>query len=424
MAKQDEKCRFNNLIHLVNEENLKGCFYSLKQNKASGIDGVTLEAYEANLTANLQHLVERMKRFSYYPQPVRRVYIPKAGGGERPLGIPAVEDKLVQLALSRILTAIYEVDFLDNSYGYRPGRSCHDALRDLNQSLMSQPIHYIIDADIKGFFDHVDHQWLIRCLEERIAERKFLRYIVRFLKAGVMEDGCLSATEEGTPQGGVISPILANIYLHYVLDLWIDKRVKRLSRGVVTMFRFADDFVICVQHQDEAERILAALSERLGAFGLQLSPTKTRLIEYGRSAAQNAARRGERPATFNFLGFTHYVDQTRQGRFKVGRTTDRRKMQVKLTAIDDWLKKVRNWLPIQVWWQTLRLKLQGHYRYYGVSGNYRAIQNYYHRVVGIAFKWLNRRSQKRSLNWRQFWSYLERHPLPKPKLYHNFYTPY
>ena len=424
MAVKDRKCKFNNLVHLLNVTELTECFYQLKSGKASGVDGVSFSEYEKHLETNIKDLVERMKKFSYRPQPVRRVYIPKAKGKKRPLGIPAIEDKIVQMGIARILTAIYEADFLECSYGFRPGLSCHDALNSLDKIIMKHPINHVVDADIKGFFDNVHHGWLLRCLQERISDKILLRYIVRFLKSGVLEEGKYYKTDKGTPQGGIISPILANIYLHYVLDLWFKIEIKRNSRGIVEMVRYADDFVICVQYQDEAARILVELRERLEKFGLELSAEKTKVIGFGRFAVENAKKKGQRACTFNFLGFTHYCDKTRKGKFKVGRTTERTRLRAKVKEMKDWLKAVRNTAAVKEWWSTISAKLMGHFQYYGVSGNYRAIQRFYFLTIRLVFKWLNRRSQKKSFNWESFRIYLNRHPLPKPKIYHNYYTLY
>lgn len=421
-AAKERRCLFNNLAHLLNEQNLKECFYMLKRDKASGIDGMSCAEYEKDLRRNLAGLVGRMKRQAYKPQPVRRVYIEKANGKLRPLGIPAVEDKIVQMGMKRILEAIYEQDFLDCSWGFRPGRSCHQALNRLDKVIMSKPVNYVIDADIQGFYDNLDHEWMIRCLGQRISDRNFLRLIKRFLKAGVMEEGEWQESDKGTPQGGVLSPVLANVYLHYALDLWLEKRIKRRYEGLVEIVRYCDDFIICVQHKHEAEQLMRELCERLRQFGLEVSAEKTRLIEFGRYAEQNARRRGGKPGGFSFLGFTHYCDRTRKGAFKVGRKTDGKKLRAKIKEMNVWLKAIRNRYQVREWWQVLRAKLNGHYRYYGVSGNYRSIRSYYWETTDLVFKWLNRRSQRKSMNWASFGKYLARFPLPRPRIYHNLYT--
>lgn len=424
IAKKDKKVKFNNLAHMLNSENLKQCFYELKKNKASGIDGVTFQEYEKNLGANLENLVNRMKQQSYKPQPVLRVYIPKANGKMRPLGIPAIEDKVVQMGITKILQAIYEIDFLGFSYGFRPNMNAHQALNALDNILMQEPVNHVIDADIKGFFDNVDHNWLMRCLEERISDFNLLRLIKRFLKAGVMEAGKFIPSSKGTPQGGILSPVLSNIYLHYVLDLWVEKVVKRNYAGYVGIIRYADDFVICVQHKFIADKLLIDLTDRLAKFGLELSKEKTRIVEFGRYANARAKKNVCKAGSFNFLGFTHFCDKSRAGNFKVGRQTDRKKFAVKIKEMSAWLQAVRNLHKPVAWWPTLIAKLRGHFQYYGVSGNFRGIKRFYYLTIHLIFKWMNRRSQKKSFNWDTFKMYLVRHPLPMPKIHHNLYTLY
>jgi RNA-directed DNA polymerase len=422
LVKRDEKCLINNLAYLLNEENLGECFKMLKKGKATGVDGTSVEAYAENLGSNLKDLVYRMKTQSYKPLPARRTYIAKANGKMRGLGIPAVEDKIVQRGITRILEAIYEVEFLDYSYGFRPYKSCHQALKRLDEIIMKNPINHIIDADIKGFFDHVDHEWMMKFLGHKISDTNFLRLIKRFLRNGYLEEGKFHATNEGTPQGGVVSPILANIYLHYALDLWIERAVKPKCRGIVEMVRYADDFVICVQYKEDASHILKALKERMNKFKLELEEEKTRLIEFGRFSKKNAELKKRRTSTFNFLGFTHFIDRTQKGGFKLGRKTDGKKMRVKLKEMNVWLKSARNAYPIKEIWKTLQSKLRGHFQYYGVSGNFRSIRGFGKLAKQLIFKWLNRRSQKKSFSWEGFKTYLERHPLPKPQIHHNFYT--
>jgi group II intron reverse transcriptase/maturase len=418
---EDEKFKFSSLAHLLNEVSLKECFHMLKKGKATGVDGVTYEEYEVYLNTNIQKLVKRMKADKYYPQPVRRAFIPKGEGKVRPLGIPALEDKIVQMGVTRVLNAIYEPNFLDCSYGFRHGRSCHMALKQIDNTIMTKPVNHIIDADICAFFDNVEHEWIMKMLEEKITDKNFLRIIKLFLKAGVMEEGKLNPTEEGCPQGGLISPTLSNIYLHYVLDLWTEKVVKREIKGYVELVRYCDDFVILVQYTEETEEILKLLRERLNKFGLDLSAEKTRVIEFGRYAVQNAEKRNQKPDTFDFLGFTHFCDITRKGKFKVGRKTKRKKFSAKLVEMNEWLKGIRNAVKIKEWWKILVAKLRGHYEYYGVSGNHASIETFYKETCRLVLKWINRRSQRKSMNLKQFLVYIEKYPLPKPKIRHNFY---
>jgi len=419
---EDSEVKLTSLAHLLNKRSLIESFYMLKKDKAPGIDGVTFQEYETNLDENINNLVARMKKQAYKPLPVLRVYIPKGEGKRRPLGLPALEDKIVQKGMTRILNAIYEPIFLDCSYGFRTGRNCHQALNALDTAIMTKPVNHVIDADIKGFFDHVDHAWLKRMLEEKIADKNFLRLIMRFLKAGVMEEGKWYDTEEGTPQGGLISPVLANVYLHYVLDLWVEKGLAQQCTGYVKVVRYCDDFVILVQYKHEAQKILEVLEERMNKFGLELAPDKTNLLEFGRYARINAEKKSKKPDTFDFLSFTHYSDKTRSGKFKVGRKTKRKKLSTKAKELNLWMKRTRNQEKLKDWWETLAAKLRGHYQYYGVSGNYPALTSYYKLAIRLAHKWVNRRSQKNSMNWKEFQAYLQTFPLPKPRICHNLYT--
>jgi len=375
-AQRDRGWRFTTLAYLLDEGFLAQCFMELKRGKAPGIDGVRWEEYAEKLTENLRGLVSRLKAKRYWPQPVKRVYIPKDEKSVRPLGLLVVEDKVVQMGITRILEAIFEVDFLEVSYGFRCNRSCHDALDRLGKAIMSKPVNYIVEADIKGFFEHVDHKWMMECLRQRISDPSFLRLIGRFLRAGIMEEGKFIETEAGTPQGGVLSPVLSNIYLHYVLDLWFERRLKRELCGYAEENRYADDFVICLQNKQDGERVLEAVRERFAKFGLSLSEDKTRLIEFGRYARANREKRGEKPASFDYLGFTHFIDRTRRGTFKVGRRTSKKKFRAKIKAMNEWLKSVRNAVKLKEWWAVLRIKLLGHYRYYGISGNFKGIERY------------------------------------------------
>ncbi len=423
-AKERPKEKFTSLVHLLNADYLKNCYKQLKRGKAAGVDGKTTESYtEGEINKVLEETARQIQAKRYRVQPVKRVYIAKENGKKRPLGIPSVIDKVVQLGVTRILEQIYESEFLEVSYGYRPGRNPHEALKELNHMIMGKKLNWIIDADIKGFFDNINHQWMTKCLNERIADPNFKELINRFLEAGVMEEGKLTKTELGSPQGGIISPILANIYLHYVLDLWFEKRMRKKLRGFAQMVRFADDFVIGVQHKWEAEGILKQLAERLKQFGLELASEKTRLIEFGRFAQENVTKRGgRRPETFDFLGFTHYCTQTRDGRFSLRVKTSRKRVNRSYMGMNLYLKNVRNLAKLERIWKMLALKLQGHYNYYGVSGNFESIKRYYTKTLNLTFKWLNRRSQKKSWDMDNFKKYLETYPLPKPKLTYAIYN--
>ncbi len=422
-ARRDKKLRFTSLVHLINEESLAACYRELKRDKACGIDGVTVETYGANLESNLTGLVSRMRAKEYRPKPVRRVYIPKPGRQEqRPLGIPSVEDKLVQLVLKKILEVIFEQDFLDCSNGFRPNRSCHEAIDQLDKVVMTKPINYIVEVDIEKFFDNVRHYWLLRCIEERVSDPSFLLLIRRFLKAGIVEDGHWEASLAGTPQGGVVSPLLANIYLHYVLDLWFKVIFKAKARGYVQLIRYCDDFVVACEREEDAGRFLAEVEERFSGFGLSLSEEKTRIVPFGRRAWNQSRQAGKKVATFDFLGFTHYCTASRRGKFIVGHKTSKRSLARKLKEIKEWLKKVRSMLALRDWWPILRAKLRGHYNYFGISGNISCLRQFCRAVHWLVFKWINHRSQRRSMTLAQYRQYLLWNPLPSPRIYHSIYT--
>lgn len=422
-AKQEKRLKFTSLVHHVNEENLAQCYGELKRGRASGIDGVTVEEYGKNLKENLQKLVAKLKDKSYRPQPVRRVYIPKPGKAEkRGLGIPSVEDKLVQLMVKKILESIYEIDFYDFSHGFRPKRSCHTAIKQLDQTVMTQPVDYIVEVDIRKFFDTVRHDWLMRCLEERIADPNLLWVIRRFLKAGIMEDGQYQASELGTPQGGVISPLLANIYLHYVLDIWFTKVFKPSAVGYVEIVRYCDDFVVCCESERDAEQFLIALKERFAKFGLAVAEAKTKIMKFGRREWQQCKRKGEKMGSFNFLGFTHYGVASRSGKFIMGHKTSKENLARKLKEIKEWLKQIRNKISLKGWWPLLKAKLTGHYNYFGISGNYRCLKRFYWLTTKLVFKWINRRSQRESMTVMQYNHYLQLYPLPMPRIFHSLYT--
>jgi RNA-directed DNA polymerase len=416
-ARKEPGFKFTSLYHLMNEELLRECFKRLRKDAAAGIDEVTREMYAENLEANLSNLTDRLHRMAYMPQPVRRKYIPKPGSAkQRPLGIPCFEDKLVQAGLVRILEAVYEQDFIENSYGFRPGRSCHKALIALSDTVEDNSVNHVVEADIKGFFDDVDQEWLLKFLAHRIEDKRIQRMVKRFLKAGVWEDGSVTVSDEGTPQGGVVSPILSNCFLHYVLDLWFEKVYRKSCTGFARLIRYADDFVVCFAQKAEAERFYKELGERLGKFGLEMEPTKTRVMEFGRFAAQRAKRRGEKPATFDFLGLTHYCGTSRNEKgFRMKRTTARKKFTAKLKAFKEWLKLARI-MKTKDLWQTVVAKLRGHYNYYGVTDNLGGIKRFGYEVEKLLFKWLNRRGKRHCLKWERFVAMLERFPLPKPRI--------
>jgi group II intron reverse transcriptase/maturase len=421
-ARENPKYVFTTLAHMLSEDFLEESFRRLKREAASGIDGVTVKEYEANLKENIKDLVRRMKTKQYRPQAVRRVFTPKQDGKMRGLGISVVEDKMVQMGTKRILEAIYEVDFLEASFGFRPKRSCHDALEVVDKTIMTKPINCIVDMDIEKFFDTINHEWLMKCLKQRINDRSLLQLIGRFLKAGVLEEGRFISTDKGTPQGGIISPLLANVYLHYILDLWFEKVIKKQQSGYAQLIRYADDFVVCFGNHEEGKAFEGKLKERLGKFGLKIAESKSRVIEFGRYASQRAERKGRKAATFDFLGFTHYCCKTRKGRFKLGRRTSDKKFRHAMKAMNFWLKGIRNKTVLSEWWKALGSKLTGYYHYYGISGNGRGISVYGQEVLRLVFKWINRRSQKRSYTWEQFHSFLAHNPLPEPRMYHLTYT--
>ncbi|WP_094607257.1 hypothetical protein SPSIL_054150 [Sporomusa silvacetica DSM 10669] len=422
LAKRRPRVKLQTLIHAIDEEALKACHTKLRGDKATGIDEVTKQEYDENLQENIDGLLARMKRQAYKPQPVRRVYIPKADGKKmRPLGIPAYEDKLVQKALNNILTSIYECEFLDCSYGFRPGKSCHDAIKAVGKILETKKISYIVEADIKGFFDNVDHVWMMKFLQERIQDPNLLRLISRFLKAGTMEEGKLYETDKGAPQGGLISPTLSNVYLHYVLDLWFTVKVTKECRGEAYLIRYADDFICFFQYKDEAEAFYGKMIERLRKFNLEIAEEKTKILEFGRFAESNRVKRGSgKPGTFDFLGFTHYCSQSKNGKFRVKRATIKKKLKTKVKEYAEWIWHNMH-IPIEKLIKMLNQKLIGHFQYYGITDNSGKISLFRYLIRRKLHSVLNRRSQKKSLTWEKFAKLEERFPLARPKIYVNIY---
>lgn len=417
IAKDKPEEGFTSLIHLINKETLIECHKDMNGKKSSGVDKVTKAEYEENLESNVEDLLSRMKRQAYKPQPAKRVYIPKPGTNKkRPLGIPAYEDKLVQAALAKILNSIYEQDFYECSFGFRPNRSCHDALKLLDKILNDRDIRYVVDTDIKGFFDNVDHECMMKFIEFRIADVNLLRLIKRFLKAGIIESGIRRDTPQGTPQGGVCSPILANIYLHYALDQWFEIIVRRVCRGKAYMVRYADDSVFCFQYEEDAKKFYASLIERLEKFNLSLAEEKTRIIELKKSDKDD----DQGDNSFDFLGFTHYVGKDKNGKKRVKRKTSKKKYNASLLKCKQWIKENRT-LPVDKFMKTIKAKIQGHCNYYGITDNRRAVGNFIFECRRLIFKWLNRRSQRKSFNWDKFALFLKKYPLPTTKTHVNIF---
>jgi RNA-directed DNA polymerase len=420
-ARREKTMRFTALLHHVTPELLRASYFDLKRQAASGVDGVTWQEYGSDLEARLADLHEHVHRGTYRAKPSKRAWIPKADGRQRPLGIAALEDKIVQQAVKTVLEQIYEEDFLGFSYGFRPGRGCHDALDALWVGLTERKVNWVLDADIRGFFDAIDHGWLMKFLEHRIADRRILRLMRRWLRAGVSEDGEWSRTTVGTPQGAVISPLAANVFLHYVLDLWVRQWRDRHARGDVVIVRYADDFVMGFQHQDDAERCLQALRERFAKFGLELHPEKTRLIEFGRYAAERRTRRGEgKPETFSFLGFTHLCGKTRKGTFTIHRRSIAKRLRAKLQKIKQQLRHQMHG-RVAVVGKWLRSVVQGWFNYHAVPGNYPSLDQFLTQVQRLWLRVLRRRSQRgrHRWNWARFCR-LARRWLPRPKILHPY----
>ena len=386
-------------MHNVNEETLMSEHRKQNRKKAVGVDGVSKDRYDENAEENIRELVKRMKKFQYKPLPVKRVYIPKANGKKRPLGLPSYEDKLVQGVMADILNDVYEPRFLDCSYGFRENRNAHQVVRYINQTIMCRKVNYVLEADIKGFFDNVDHDWLMKFLEHDIADKNFLRYIKRFLIGGIMEGTELKESDRGTPQGGLISPVLANVYLHYVLDLWFEKGIKPRLKGEGYYVRYADDFLIMFQYENEAGKVMQALIPRLGKFGLEVAEDKTRILPIGRFKGTKE--------DFDFLGFTFYNTKTRTGKYRVGVRTSKKKLKAKKQAVKAWLK-TRLTKPVADTMKTLAAVIRGHCNYYGVNGNFHAIQNFWKYLKYATYRMLNRRDQKGKFRYKKYlrvWNY-------------------
>jgi RNA-directed DNA polymerase len=410
---------FHSLMHHINVGSLQRCFNKLDGKKAVGVDGVSKAEYGENLQANLEDLIGRMKRMGYRPQAVRQVLIPKEGkpGATRPLGIGCFEDKLVQGRVHELLESIYEPLFLGWSYGFRPGRSCHDAIKDLRNHLYSEEVEVVIDVDLANFFGTIDHGILKELLSRKIKDSKFLRYISRMLKAGILVEGEMTVSDEGVPQGSLCSPICSNIVAHHVIDEWIEDTVKPLMKGTVKAFRYADDLVICCRYEEDAVRVRKALGKRLEKYELKLNEEKTKMVNFSKRKTQQ----GIKQEVFDFLGFTFYLGRSMQGRIIPKLKTCGKRYRSKLNKVKDWAQKIRNQESLGTIWKTFCSKLRGHVQYYGVSFNSKAVANFLREAEKILFKWLNRRSQRKSFDWNKFKLFQKKHPLPEAKVIHKLF---
>ena len=419
LSRSEPNRSFESLMHHFNEESLKECFYELDGKKAVGIDGIDKETYGKDLNQNIAKLISSMKAMAYRPGPVKEVLIPKEGkpGATRPLGISGFEDKLVQKMMQQILESIYDPLFLECSYGFRPGRGCHDAIRALQHYLHNNAIQTIIDIDLKNFFGTIDHGILESILKEKIKDTKFIRYINRMFKAGVLSNGDMVMSDEGVPQGSICSPVLSNIFAHYAIDLWIEEMVKPNCKGKVKLFRYADDAIICCQFDGDALRIRKALTKRLEKFKLELNEEKTKQVPFDKRLIAQGIEQG----TFDFLGFTFYWGKAKSGRVIPKLKTKAKTMRSKLNKVKEWIKKVKDKIPLKQIWKTFTAKLRGHINYYGVSHNAEHVSTFLNGAKRIVFKWLNRRSQRKSFTWEQFAKYMTTHPLPTVKIVHKLF---
>jgi RNA-directed DNA polymerase len=416
LAKEDRERKFFSIAHLLTPDALYEAFESLRKDASAGVDGVTYAGYEVEAWENIQKLHDRVKSGQYRAQPLRRVYIPKEDGRQRPISIPSLEDKILQKAAVDLLNAIYEQDFLGCSYGFRPGRGAQDALDEVGRVICRRPISYVLEADIRGYFDAIVRGLLIEMVEKRVIDGQLLRLIGKWINIGVIDDGRLLVTETGTGQGQIVSPLLANIYLHYVLDEWFEKVVKPRLKGEAYEIRYCDDFILCFQFREDAEKALDVLVKRFEKYGLTLHPEKTRLIEFGRYALTKSEKPGRpKPATFDFLGFTHICKRSRGGKFTVHVRTMRKRLKRSLQRIALWCREHRH-DPVEDQQRSLNRKLRGHYEYYGRSTNSPRLSEFYQEVRRIWHKWLNRRTRGKPLPWDEYVHLLHRYPLLRPRI--------
>ena len=419
ISKDKPKEVFTSVYHLLNEEMLMLCHKELNGKKATGLDGITKEEYEENLEENIKNLATELQNMSYVPSPAKRVYIPKANGKMRGLAIANYEDKIVQLGMKKIIEAIYEPKFLECMYGFRPHKGCHDALKSISRNIENGKVSYVVDADIKGFFDNVDHKWLIKCVEQHIKDPRIIRMIKRFLKAGIVEKTIKIETNKGTPQGSILSPVLANIYMHYVLSLWFEKKIKPNFKGESYITIYADDCAYCFQYKNEAEFFInELLPKRLRKFGLELAKDKTKLISFGRFAKERS--KNGKVETFDFLGFTHYCGLSKRGQFRVKRKTAKKKFNAKVKEMKIWIKDHR-YLKTTEMIKQINIKLRGHYQYYGITDNAYSLNLFKRCVNKLLWKWLNRRSERKSYTNDEFKEMIKQNPLLAPKIYVNIY---
>lgn len=420
LAKEDSARRFYSIAHLLTPRALYEAFKELRKDASAGVDGVKYQDYQKELGRNLQGLWERVKSGKYRAQPLRRVYIPKEDGkSERPISIPALEDKIVQGATVRLLNAIFEVDFLDCSYGSRPGRSPHQALDELDRVLFRESITHVLEMDIKSYFDSIVRKHLVEMIERRVSDGSILRLIGKWINVGVIDNGRLLETDEGVGQGQVISPFLANVYLHHILDRWFEDEVKPRLKGKAFLVRYVDDAVLCFQNAEDAQKVLTVLEKRFSNYGLTLHPEKTRLVKFGRAALEEAERIGKAPDTFDFLGLTHIPERSRRGSYRPGVKTMKKRLKRGLKEAGRWCKTHRH-DPVGQQQETLNAKLRGHYQYYGRSSNFRSLWGFHREVCRLWHKWLGRRSRGAPMPWATFQNLLSRHPLLKPCITHTW----